>query len=71
MKRFLMILLALLPMLWCATSAFAKVDKRQVTFYVNIHCQGCIDKIMSNIAYEKGGEGYTMRPQQEDHCANL
>lgn len=54
MKRFLMILVALLPMLWCATSVSAKADKRQVTFYVDIHCQGCIDKIMSNIAYEKG-----------------
>lgn len=54
MKRFLMILVALLPMLWCATNASAKADKQQVTFYVDIHCQGCIEKIMSNIAYEKG-----------------
>lgn len=49
-----MILVAILPMLWCATSASAKADKKQVTLYVDIHCQGCIDKIMSNIAYEKG-----------------
>ena len=49
-----MILVALLPMLWCATSASAKADKKQVTLYVDIHCQGCIDKIMNNIAYEKG-----------------
>lgn len=54
MRRLLMILVALLPMLWCATSAAAKADKQQVTLYVDIHCQGCIDKIMSNIAYEKG-----------------
>lgn len=54
MRRLLMILVALLPMLWCATSASAKANKQQVTLYVDIHCQGCIDKIMSNIAYEKG-----------------
>lgn len=34
--------------------ASAKVDKQQVTFYVDLHCQGCIDKIYKNIAYEKG-----------------
>ena len=33
--------------------ASAKVDKQQVTFYVDLHCQGCIDKIYKNIAYEK------------------
>lgn len=49
-----MILLALLPMLWCANTAWAKANKQTVTFYTDIHCQGCIDKIMGNIAYEKG-----------------
>ncbi len=34
--------------------ASAKVDKQQVTFYVDLHCQGCIDKIYKNIAFEKG-----------------
>ena len=28
--------------------ASAKVDKQQVTFYVDLHCQGCIDKIYKN-----------------------
>lgn len=54
MKRFLIILLALLPMVWCANRAYAKANPQQVLFYVDIHCQGCIDKIMHNIAYEKG-----------------
>ncbi len=53
MKRILIILLALLPMVWCA-KAYAKAKPQQVLFYVDIHCQGCIDKIMHNIAYEKG-----------------
>lgn len=54
MKRFLIILLALLPMMWCANRAYAKANPQQVLFYVDLHCQGCIDKIMHNIAYEKG-----------------
>lgn len=51
MKKYLLIvsLCAL-----CAFSAFAKTDKQVVTFYVDVHCQGCIDKIYKNIAYEKG-----------------
>ncbi len=54
MKRFLIILLALLPMVWCTHRAYAKAHPQHVLFYVDIHCQGCIDKIMHNIAYEKG-----------------
>lgn len=50
MKRILIILMALLPML----GIYAKQDKQKVTFYVDIHCQGCCDKIMKNIAYEPG-----------------
>ncbi len=49
-----MILLALMPLLGCGNAAFAKANKQVVLFYVDIHCQGCIDKIMHNIAYEKG-----------------
>ena len=29
-------------------------DKQVVVLSVDIHCQGCIDKIMKNIAFEKG-----------------
>ena len=51
MKRYFIILLALMAM---NTMVFAKTDKQTVIFYVDLHCQGCIDKIYKNIAYEKG-----------------
>ena len=35
-------------------SASAKPNKQVVVLSVDIHCQGCIDKIMKNIAFEKG-----------------
>lgn len=50
MKKLLVLLLALLPML----GLNAKPQKQTVTFYVDLHCQGCCDKVMKNIAYEKG-----------------
>ena len=51
MKRLFSILLVVLM----ATSmAFAKGEKQTVVFDVDLHCQGCCDKIMKNIAYEKG-----------------
>ena len=32
-----------------------KTNTRQsAIFYVEIHCQGCVDKIQKNIAFEKG-----------------
>ncbi len=52
MKRYILILLALCSFGVCAT--YAKTNKQTVTFYVDLHCQGCIDKIYKNIAYEKG-----------------
>ena len=33
---------------------YGKADKQTVTFYVDLHCQACIDKIYKNIAYEPG-----------------
>ena len=51
MKRFLIFLMTLLPMV--ATFA-AKPDKQVVVLTCDIHCQGCCDKIMKNIAFEKG-----------------
>ena len=33
---------------------FAKPNKQVVVFSCDLHCQGCCDKIMKNIAYEKG-----------------
>jgi len=51
MKRFLIFILALMPMV--AVFA-AKPDKQVVVLSCDLHCQGCCDKIMKNIAYEKG-----------------
>ena len=51
MRRFLIFLMALMPMV--ATFA-AKPDKQEVVLTCDIHCQGCCDKIMKNIAFEKG-----------------
>ena len=53
MKRYVF-LLALCAALMTGNTAFAKSEKQTVTFYVDLHCQGCIDKIYKNIAYEKG-----------------
>ena len=51
MKRLLIFLLALLPMVAVVA---AKQDKQVVVLSCDLHCQGCCDKVMKNIAYEKG-----------------
>ena len=51
MKKILIFLLALLPIVGVMA---AKPDKQVVVLSCDIHCQGCCDKIMKNIAYEKG-----------------
>lgn len=50
MKKFFMALML------CLTSLTAAIagEKQTVVFNVDLHCQGCIDKIYKNIAYEKG-----------------
>lgn len=35
-------------------TAFAKGEKQTVVFDVDLHCQGCVNKIEKNIAFEKG-----------------
>lgn len=50
MKRILIFLMALLPIV----GVMAKTDKQVVVLSCDLHCQGCCDKIMKNIAYEKG-----------------
>lgn len=50
MKRLLILMMAVLPMI----GIYAKPNKQTVTLYVDIHCQGCCDKIMKNIAFEPG-----------------
>ncbi|MDY6380002.1 MAG: heavy-metal-associated domain-containing protein [Bacteroidales bacterium] len=52
MKKFLYILLCSLCIVPLSLSA--KANKQVVVLSVDIHCQGCIDKIMKNIAFEKG-----------------
>lgn len=54
MKRLMLLLLALISMATTSTVAYAKADKQVVVFYVDLHCQGCCDKVMKNIAFEKG-----------------
>ena len=48
MKRIIILLIALMPLM-----AFA-VNKQKVVLSCDLHCQGCCDKIMKNIAFEKG-----------------
>lgn len=54
MKRLLIILMAMLPLAFGVSSAAAKTNKQVVVLYVDLHCQACCDKIMKNIAFEKG-----------------
>ena len=50
MKRILILWMALLPLIGIS----AKVDKQTVVLSCDLHCQGCCDKVMKNIAFEKG-----------------
>ena len=50
-KRLIIFFLALLPIVGIIA---AKPDKQVVVLSCDLHCQGCCDKIMKNIAYEKG-----------------
>lgn len=50
MKKILILLLALVPLV----AIQAKPNKQTVVLYCDLHCQGCCDKIMKNIAFEKG-----------------
>ena len=39
----------------CSVTLFAaKANKQVVVLSCDLHCQGCCDKIMKNIAFEKG-----------------
>lgn len=51
MKRIIVFLVALLPFLGMSA---AKADKQTVVLQCDLHCQGCCDKVMKNIAFEKG-----------------
>ena len=45
---------ALLCSVFCTPLFAAKADKQVVVLSCDLHCQGCCDKIMKNIAFEKG-----------------
>lgn len=51
MKQWLLFLLALTL---SVGSVSAKTNKQTVILNVDLHCQGCCDKVMKNIAFEKG-----------------
>ena len=51
MRRILIFLMALLPITGILA---AKQDKQVVVLSCDLHCKGCCDKIMKNIAFEKG-----------------
>lgn len=51
MKQWLLILLALTLSLGTVS---AKTNKQTVILNVDLHCQACCDKVMKNIAFEKG-----------------
>lgn len=48
MKKVLVFLMVLMPLLAMAG------NKETVVLSCDLHCQGCCDKIMKNIAFEKG-----------------
>lgn len=52
---FITLLVFALCSLFFVQPAFAaKADKQVVVLSCDLHCQGCCDKIMKNIAFEKG-----------------
>ena len=54
MKRYLFIVLLLSVFGFQYSACFAKANKQVVVLSCDLHCQGCCDKIMKNIAWEKG-----------------
>ena len=55
MKRiFLLLTVCILTSVFCTPMFAAKADKQVVVLSCDLHCQGCCDKIMKNIAFEKG-----------------
>jgi len=56
MRKYLLIALLLLsPFIFhLSPLSAAKANKQIVVLSVDLHCQACCDKIMKNIAFEKG-----------------
>ena len=53
MRKYLLYIL-LCTLFFVPLSLSAKPDKQVVVLSCDLHCQGCCDKIMKNIAFEKG-----------------
>lgn len=51
---FMTVMVCILCAVFCTPAFAAKADKQVVTLSCDLHCQGCCDKIMKNIAFEKG-----------------
>lgn len=51
MKKILILLLALMPV---SGAHAGKADRRTEVLACDLRCQGCCDKVMKNIAFEKG-----------------
>lgn len=51
MKKIIVLIVALIPFIGIYA---AKADRQTVVLSCDLHCQGCCDKIMKNIAFEKG-----------------
>ena len=51
MKKIIVLIVALMPFIGIYA---AKADKQTVVLSCDLHCQACCDKIMKNIAFEKG-----------------
>ena len=61
MKKFLILLLALLPMV----AIQAKPNKQTVVLYCDLHRQGCCATIMKNIAFETGAKDLQFDMEQQ------
>lgn len=53
MRKYILLFVCILYSV-LGTPLFAKANKQVVVLSCDIHCQGCCDKIMKNIAFEKG-----------------
>ncbi len=51
MKKIIVLIVALMPFIGIYA---AKADRQTVVLSCDLHCQGCCDKIMKSIAFEKG-----------------
>ena len=53
MKRFILFLMAIMPLAFVLSTAEAKPNKQKVVLYVDLHCEDCCNKILKNIPFDK------------------